>query len=110
MSGTIIYRVAGDVGAPPVSVTLLSDEVPVDLTDPVAEVKCHLRDALTGEAEIIGPLTGTALGVVATPLAQSVLVEGRYSMEWEVTGGATYPGRKDDRPELRVRSQAVVTP
>ena len=104
---TIIYRVSGDAGAPPVSVTLLSDAAPIDLAVPAAQVKCHLRNVVSDAVTVIGPLTGTALGVVVTPLIPSHLVEGRYSMEWEVAGGATYPGRKEDRPELRVRAQAV---
>lgn len=100
---SVLYRVAGDVGAPPVGVTLYDDGVVVDLS--AETIVCSLRNTVDGAVTDIGGLTGTVGGVVSTPLSASSLVAGRYTMEWEVTGGATYPAEASARPILIVRTE-----
>lgn len=90
-----------------VGVVLSNDGVVVDLSTADA-IECHQRNRSTGVTTTITGLTGNASGEVSTTFA-SALVEGVYTLEWEVTTGATivtYPGDGNTRPLLIVRTEA----
>lgn len=101
----ILHATAGDDGrtfAP----TLRADGVPVDLTGEV--IVCKLTNIITGAVIEIGGLTGSSVGVVSTTIPPSVPA-ARYSMEWAVVDGVTYPDAEGARPTLDVRPEEVVS-
>lgn len=101
-----IRFVEGDINRV-VGVVLSNDGVAVDLSAADA-IECHQRDRSTGVTTIITGLSGNASGEVSTTFA-SALVEGVYTLEWQVTTGSsivTYPGDGGARPLLIVRTEA----
>ena len=98
---TTLYATEGDIGRV-ISATLYADGVAVDLTG--EDVECHLLETSTAAVVEITGLVGDANGVVSTELPSS-LPEGRYTMEWQVVGGVTYPAPGKKRPVLIVRTE-----
>ena len=102
---TTIYRTANDASAPSMTCTLSLDGTAIE-TDLSGEVvTCSLQNRADATDIIDITCTGAAAGVVTTPFAQANLIAGTYTLEWEITGGSTFPGNKQDRPLLVVRSE-----
>jgi hypothetical protein len=101
----VLYATAGDDGRT-FSPTLRKDGAPVDLTGEV--IVCKLRNSISGAVITIGGLTGTAGGVVSTEIPSTVPA-GRYTMEWAVVDGVTYPDAEGARPTLDVRPEVIAS-
>ena len=102
---TTIYRTANDASAPSMTCTLSLDgtAIETDLSGEVVTCSLQNRADATDIIEIVA--TGGLAGLVTTPFPQAKLLEGTYTLEWEVTNSATYPGNKQDRPLLVVRAE-----
>jgi len=102
---TTIYRTANDASAPSMTCTLSLDGTAIE-TDLSGEVvTCHLQNRADATDIIEIVATGGLAGLVTTPFPQAKLLAGTYTLEWEVTNGATHPGNKQDRPLLVVRAE-----
>ena len=102
---TTIYRNANDASAPSMTCTLSLDGTAIE-TDLSGEVvTCYLQNRADATDIIEIVATGAAAGVVTTPFPQAKLVAGIYTMEWEITGGSTFPGEANSRPLLVVRTE-----
>ena len=102
---TTIYRNANDASAPSMTCVLSLDSVAIT-TDLSAEVvTCYLQNRADATDIIEIVATGGLAGLVTTPFPQAKLLAGTYTLEWEITNSATYPGNKQDRPLLVVRAE-----
>lgn len=97
-----IYAVANDDGKV-VGVVLSADGSVVDLDG--QSLECHLHNASSDTTIEITGLSGTALGAVSTAIVNTNLIEGRWTMEWQVVGGLTYPSNASSRHVLVVRPE-----
>ena len=102
---TTIFRTANDASAPSMTCVLSLDSVALttDLSSEV--VTCYLQNRADAADIIEIVATGGLAGLVTTPFPQAKLIAGTYTLEWEVTNSATYPGNKQDRPLLVVRTE-----